>query len=108
MRRWIWRAFASTSLLPLVLVEGVLITTYFITNQSIRNSQIEHLHQSATRDIQVSVQQNALLVQGQLEQVHKAISLYAKSTEHELTENQPPVAASLAVSADGVRRGHRP
>ncbi|AMZ71213.1 MULTISPECIES: sensor histidine kinase [Pseudomonas] len=103
LRRWIWRAFASTSLLPLVLVEGVLITTYFITNQSIRNSQIEHLHQSATRDIQVSVQQNALLVQGQLEQVHKAISLYAKSTEHELTENQPPVAASLAVSADGVR-----
>lgn len=103
LRRWIWRAFASTSLLPLVLVEGVLITTYFITNQSIRNSQIEYLHQSATRDIQVSVQQNALLVQGQLEQIHKAIGLYAKSTEHELTENQNLTAASLSLSADGVR-----
>lgn len=103
LRTWIWRAFASTSLLPLVLVEGVLITTYFITNQSIRSSQIEYLHQSATRDIQVSVQQNALLVQGQLEQIHNTIGLYAKSTEHELTENQPPVAASLSVSADGVR-----
>ncbi|WP_413795339.1 MULTISPECIES: sensor histidine kinase [unclassified Pseudomonas] len=103
LRRWIWRAFASTSLLPLVLVEGVLITTYFITNQSIRNSQIEYLHQSATRDIQVSVQQNALLVQGQLDQIHKAIGLYAKSTEHELSENQPLMAASLSVSTDGVR-----
>ncbi|NUT85202.1 PAS domain S-box protein [Pseudomonas corrugata] len=103
LRRWIWRAFASTSLLPLVLVEGVLITTYFMTNQSIRRSQIEYLHQSATRDIQVSVQQNALLVQGQLEQIHKAISLYAKSTEHELTEDQPRIAASLSMSADGVR-----
>lgn len=103
LRRWIWRAFASTSLLPLVLVEGVLITTYFITNQSIRSSQIEHLHQSAVRDIQISVQQNALLVQGQLEQIHNAISLYAKSTEHEFTESQHLVAASLSVSADGVR-----
>ncbi|SCY73977.1 MULTISPECIES: ATP-binding protein [unclassified Pseudomonas] len=103
LRRWIWRAFASTSLLPLVLVEGVLITTYFITNQSIRSSQIEYLHQSATRDIQASVQQNALLVQGQLEQIHKAIDLYAKSTEHELTEKQHLVAASLSLSADGVR-----
>lgn len=103
LRRWIWRAFVSTSLLPLVLVEGVLITTYFITNQSIRSSQIEHLHQSATRDIQVSVQQNALLVQEQLEQIHKAIKLYARSTEHELTENLRPTVAELAVSADGVR-----
>ncbi|WP_256206981.1 ATP-binding protein [Pseudomonas sp. P97.38] len=103
LRQWIWRAFVSTSLLPLILVEGVLITTYFITNQSIRSSQIEHLHQSATQDIQDSVQQNALLVQGQLEQIHKAISLYAKSTEHEFTENLPPVAASLSISKDGVR-----
>ncbi|MFL7960854.1 ATP-binding protein [Pseudomonas kielensis] len=103
LRRWIWRAFASTSLLPLILVEGVLITAYFITNHSIRSSQIEHLHLSATRDIQASVQQNALLVQGQLEQIHKAIDLYAKSTEHEFTENQHLAAASLSLSADGVR-----
>ncbi|VVM43061.1 Sensor histidine kinase RcsC [Pseudomonas fluorescens] len=103
LRRWIWRAFVTTSLLPLVLVEGVLLASYFISNQSIRNSQIEHLHQSATRDIQVSVQQNALLVQGQLEQIRKAIKLYAKATENELSENLLPSAAQLEISAEGVR-----
>lgn len=103
LRRWIWRAFVSTSLLPLFLVEGVLITTYFITNHSIRNSQIEYLHQNATRDIQASAEQNALLIQGQLEQIYRTVSLFAKSTEYELAEDPPVTEASLAVSPDGVR-----
>lgn len=103
LRRWIWRAFVSTSLLPLILVEGVLIATYFITNYSIRNSQVEHLHQSATRDIQASAEQNALLIQGQLEQISKAVSLFAKSTEYELVETYTPREATLAVSPEGVR-----
>lgn len=103
LRRWIWRAFVSTSLLPLILVEGVLITTYFITNHSIRNSQIEHLHQSAARDIQASAEQNALLIQGKLEQIYKAVDLFAKSTEYELAEALPLTETSLAVSPDGVR-----
>lgn len=103
LRKWIWKAFASTSLLPLVLVEGVLITAYFVTNHAMRNSQIEHLHRSAVRDVQGSVQQNALLVQGQLEQISKTVSLYAKSIENELVESYFPVEAKLALSPDGVR-----
>jgi len=75
LRRWIWRAFVSTSLLPLFLVEGVLITTYFIINHSIRNSQIEYLHQNATRDIQASAEQNALLIQGQLGNLRTSLQL---------------------------------
>ena len=32
LRRWIWRAFLQSALIPLVLVESVLIGVYLYTN----------------------------------------------------------------------------
>ena len=37
LRRWLWRAYVQSALLPLVLVETVLIACYLLSNQAIRD-----------------------------------------------------------------------
>ena len=55
LRRWIWRAFLQSALIPLVLVESVLIGVYLYTNESIRESQIGYLQNSALQDLDSAV-----------------------------------------------------
>ena len=40
LRRWIWRAFIRSALIPLVLVEAGLIAVYLLSNQAVRDAQI--------------------------------------------------------------------
>ncbi|MDP9530573.1 ATP-binding protein [Pseudomonas protegens] len=103
LRSWLWKAFVSTSLIPLIVVEMALLAVYFLTNQSIRDAQGDYLHQSATRELQASVMQNAEIVEGQLEQLSNMTQLFARSVESELAESLPAQSAQLAISPDGVR-----
>lgn len=50
LRQWIWRAFAQSALIPLLLVETVLIAVYLLSNSSIRETQIDYLRDSAVAD----------------------------------------------------------
>lgn len=54
LRRWIWRAGVSISLLSLILAEGVPITTCFI-----RTFQVERQHQNAMQGVRASAEQKA-------------------------------------------------
>ncbi|MCD5983212.1 sensor histidine kinase [Pseudomonas sp. CDFA 610] len=102
-RSWMWRAFISTSLVPLVMVEIALLLAYFLTNQSILESQGEYLRKSAARELQASVAQNADIVEGQLANINNLSLLLARNIETELAESLPYHAAELSVSEDGVR-----
>ncbi|MEE5082845.1 ATP-binding protein [Pseudomonas alliivorans] len=102
-RRWIWRAFLRTSLVPLVVVELALLTAYFLANQSILDSQSDYLHQNATRELQASVKQNADIVDSELEQISSLSRLLASTVETELAETLPYEPAKLTTSPDGVR-----
>ena len=50
IRQWIWRVIVQTALIPLVLVEGVLVATYLLTNSAIRDAQIDSLREAALSD----------------------------------------------------------
>lgn len=102
-RNWIWRAFLSTALIPLIVVEMALLAAYFLTNQSILDSQSDALQRNATRELQASVLQNADIVEGQLAQISDQSQLLARSIESELTEALAYHPAELTVSPDGVR-----
>ena len=54
LRQWIWRAFVRSALIPLVLVETALIAIYLLTNNAIRDAQIEHLRETALNDLEES------------------------------------------------------
>ncbi|ACO76588.1 hybrid sensory histidine protein kinase [Azotobacter vinelandii CA] len=105
LRQWIWRAFARSALIPLLLVETVLIAVYLISNGSIRDAQIDHLRKVALFDLQSSARQESRSIDQQLAQVGALTEMFRNLTARTLLETQakPLVPPALASTPDGVR-----
>lgn len=103
LRQWIWRVFAQSALIPLLLVETVLIAVYLLTNSSIRDAQIEHLRETALADLQASAALESRIVDEQLAKVDALTNLYRNLTAQALAKPATAVPGNLALSADGVR-----
>ncbi|HAV86654.1 MAG TPA: hypothetical protein DCW78_01545, partial [Pseudomonas sp.] len=69
LRQWIWRAFVQSALVPLVLVETALIAIYLLTNNAIRDAQIEHLRETALTDLKVAANLESRVIDEQLGQI---------------------------------------
>nr|WP_272890796.1 ATP-binding protein [Stutzerimonas sp. S1] len=109
MRQWIWRAFVQSALIPLVLVETVLIAVYLLTNNAIRDAQIDYLRETALADLQASVSLEARVIDAQLEQVAAVTELFRNLTTQALLDDTTPAPArpALALNASGVRYSPR-
>ncbi|WP_423835549.1 ATP-binding protein [Stutzerimonas stutzeri] len=106
MRQWIWRAFVHSALIPLVLVEVVLIAVYLLTNNAIRDAQIEHLRETALADLQASVDMEARIIDQQLQQVATTTELYRNLTQQALLAGGG-LPALLNLDSRGVRYSPR-
>lgn len=73
---WIWRSYAKTALVPLLLVEVALIGTYIQTNYWSRQANIDLLRQEATQAMQRIAQQESGIVSNQLNAVTQLTDLY--------------------------------
>lgn len=103
LRQWMWRAFVGSALIPLILVETVLVGCYLLSNQAIRDAQLAYLGRSANDSLGASAEQNALIIENQLQHIGDTTALLARMTQEAL---QRPVAAAdelLALSAQGAR-----
>ena len=87
LRQWIWRAFVQSALIPLILVESVLISVYLLTNAAIRDSQIEHLQESALDDLSTAVEREGQVVDSRLRSVEALVRIFRDATAHAL-QNQ--------------------
>jgi len=103
LRQWIWRAFVRSALIPLVLVETALIAIYLLTNNAIRDAQVEHLRETALNDLEAAVSLESRLISEQLGQVSSLAQLYRNLTAQALQSEAPQQAPNLALSDDGVR-----
>ncbi len=103
LRRWIWRAFVRSALIPLVLVEAGLIAVYLLSNQAVRDAQINYLRETALHDLQASAGQEARVVDEQLRHVGALTDFYRDMTEQTLAEAAVVAPVPLALTEDGVR-----
>ncbi len=103
LRQWIWRAFVQSALIPLVLVETALIAIYLLTNNAIRDAQIEHLRETALTDLKVAANLESRVIDEQLGQISALTELYRNLTARALEQEPPAQRPGLALSADGVR-----
>ena len=103
LRQWIWRAFVRSALIPLVLVETALIAIYLLTNNAIRDAQIEYLRDTALNDLQAAVSLESRTVSEQLSQIGALTQVYRNLTAQALHSGEPAALPELALSADGVR-----
>ena len=103
LRKWIWRAFLQSALIPLLLVETVLIGTYLLTNSEIRDAQIGHLRETALGDLQTTARRESHIVGEQLVRIDALARLYTELTAKALSSPAAAAADNLALSAEGVR-----
>jgi len=95
LRQWIWRAFVRSALIPLVLVETALIAIYLLTNNAIRDAQVEHLRETALNDLQAAVSLESRLISEQLSQVSSLTQLYRNLTAQALQSEAPQQTPNL-------------
>lgn len=107
LRQWIWRAFAQSALIPLLLVETVLIAVYLLSNSSIRETQIDYLRDSAVAELKSAAALEGRVVEEQLAKVGGMTELYRNLTAQALQQPAPSPVRNLALSADGVRYSPR-
>ncbi|BBL77127.1 ATP-binding protein [Methylomagnum ishizawai] len=77
---WIWRSYAKTALVPLLLVEVALIGIYIQTNYWSRQANIDLLRQEATQSMRRISQQEADNVSRQLNSITQLTDLYRRQT----------------------------
>ncbi|MCU1718852.1 ATP-binding protein [Pseudomonas sp. 5P_3.1_Bac2] len=80
LRRWIWRAFAQSALIPLILVESVLIAAYLWSNTAIRDAQVEHLQQGALDSLSAAVKREGQVIDVGLRSVESQVKLFRDAT----------------------------
>ena len=102
LRQWIWRAFAQSALIPLLLVETVLIAVYLLSNSSIRETQIDYLRDTAMTELKFAAALEGRVVEEQLAKVGGLAALYRNLTAQALQQPAPAAVQNLALSADGV------
>ena len=106
LRRWIWRAFLQSALIPLVLVESVLIGVYLYTNESIREAQIGYLQSSALQDLDRAVRREGQVIDERLRAIEAQVGIYRDAVGEALQDSrfQPDELERMrhASTADGV------
>lgn len=106
LRRWIWQAFLQSALIPLVLVESVLIGVYLYTNESIRETQIGYLQNSALQDLDRAVRREGQVIDGRLRSIEAQIGIYRDAVDEALQDRrfQPDDLERMrhATTAEGV------
>lgn len=88
LRRWIWRAFLQSALIPLVLVESVLIGVYLYTNESIRESQVGYLQSSALQDLDSAVRREGKVIDSRLRAIEAQVGVYRDAVAEALADER--------------------
>ena len=76
----VWRAMVRSALVPLVLVETVLIAVYLISNNMIREANINYIYQQADKELQLSAQRESEVIREQLLAVSRQTDIYRAET----------------------------
>lgn len=88
LRQWIWRAFVQSALIPLILVESVLIAVYLLSNQAIRDAQIEHLQETAVKDLASAALREAQIIDGRLRSIESLVQVYRDGAHKALLDTR--------------------
>lgn len=103
LRRWIWKSFSQSALIPLLLIETLLVAAYFFTNNSIRSAQIEYLRNNALSALESSAQIEARVIDEQLSHIRNLTELYRNQTAQALLTPALLSAQPLSLNSEGVR-----
>lgn len=103
--RWLWRSYARTALVPLVLVEFVLVGAYLLTHNYMASANISLLREQARNRLAELVDGQASRIGEKLDTVRVETEIFRRATENVFTADSEPApaeSARYALSAYGV------
>jgi C4-dicarboxylate-specific signal transduction histidine kinase len=105
LRRFIWRSYLTSALVPVFFIELALIAAYFITNGVIREQNISAQQHLATEQLQYLAKQQAEHISAQLASVAYNVDLLRRHAERAFVTPFVPDAeerSRYAASQDGA------
>jgi PAS domain S-box-containing protein len=78
----------QSALIPLILVESVLIAVYLLSNQAIRDAQIEHLQETAVKDLASAAQREGQIIDGRLRSIESLVQVYREAAYEALLDTR--------------------
>ena len=90
IKKWVWRALFTSTMIPLLLVETALVAVYFVSNDEIRDANLNYLQSQSSSELNLAMLREAKSLSQQLEQV--------QSLSRELAVQ----ARELAITVDPV------
>ena len=103
--RWLWRSYARTALVPLVLVEFVLVGAYLLTHSYMATANISLLRDQARNRLAELVDGQASRIGEKLDTVRVETEIFRRATEGVFAkprEPDPAETALYAMAPDGV------
>lgn len=99
-RQWMYRSFLRNALLPLMLVEGLLVAAYFLTQTLMQQDSVTQTHLEAEHTLQQSAQREAQIIQQQLDHLEQTITLFQRQTKRVLNT---PIDPTIHLSEEAKR-----
>lgn len=73
---WIWKSYLNTALVPLILIQLIFISIYFLNNSWSRTEFINYIRNEVVNKLDQASSQEALIIQQQLAGVSNATELF--------------------------------
>ncbi|MRN56881.1 PAS domain S-box protein [Paenibacillus sp. LC-T2] len=95
--QWIWRTYIKTAIVPLVLVEVVFISIFFVTNEWSRERQIKSMKNEVLNELQIVARLEAGTIGNQTHRISILTDVFRDSVSNSLQSGQ-------AISAEDRER----
>ncbi|NVN55894.1 hypothetical protein FLM52_08855 [bacterium Scap17] len=69
IKKWVWRALFTSTMIPLLLVETALVAVYFVSNEKIRDANLNYLQSQSSSELNLAMLREAKSLSQQLEHV---------------------------------------
>lgn len=77
IKKWVWRALFTSTMIPLLLVETALVAVYFLSNDEIRDANLSYLQAQSSSELNLAILREAKSLGRQLEHVQNLSSSMA-------------------------------
>ncbi|MFM7784956.1 MAG: hypothetical protein ACKPE6_09995, partial [Gammaproteobacteria bacterium] len=103
--RWLWRSYARTALVPLLLVEVALVAAYLLTHNLMADANVRALREQARNRLAELTTDQALVIGARLQGVVEHTEVYRRAAEDVFTrpvEPPPEEQKRYVLNKDGV------
>ena len=105
IKKWVWRALFTSTMIPLLLVETALVAVYFLSNNEIRDANLNYLQAQSNSELNLAMLREAKSLNRQLEHIQDLSTGMAEQARMIRLDSASPVRAEQAARHGFERSG---